>query len=385
MTAKPRIAVLGAGMGGLATAGMLHRMGADVKVYEQAPAFGRVGAGIQMSPNAVRVLRLLGLEDRIRRVAFQPQFWRNRRWDSGELQFEFELGEKAETQYGAPYLLMHRADLHEALLSAVPQNLVAHSKKLTGVDQSNGLITLEFEDGSKAEADILVAADGINSRVRQIFFPEQKPRFTGRVAYRTVFPAALLGDLVLDDNTKWWGEDRHIVIYYVNADRSEVYFTTSVPDAEWTKESWSATGDLGELRAAFTGFHDHVTRVLAACPQVHKWAIADRDPMPQWSNGRILLLGDSCHPMTPYMAQGAAQAMEDAVVLARCLEACGFEDIERAFAMHQATRHARTSKIQLTSHRNTWMRQSTDGSEIYGYDVDRVPLAGGPGPVRAAS
>ena len=374
MAAKPKIAILGAGMGGLASAAILNQMGADVCVYEQAPAFARVGAGIQMSPNAVRVLRTLGLEERIRRIAFQPQHWRNRRWDTGEMQFELELGAQAEEKYGAPYLLLHRADLHEALLSRVPENLIAHSKKLTDVEQKNGSIFLKFADGSNASADILIAADGINSRVRQIYFPAQQPRLSGRVAYRTVFPAALIQKPVLDDNTKWWGEDRHIVIYYVNSSRNEIYFTTSVPDADWTKESWSATGDLGELRSAFDGFHDDVTRVLAACPQVHKWAIADRDPMPEWSNGQTILLGDSCHPMTPYMAQGAAQSLEDAVVLARCLELYRFDDIKAAFSTYQETRHARTSKIQLTSHRNTWMRKNTDGGEVYNYDAETTPL-----------
>lgn len=361
-------------MGGLATAAMLHRFGADVQVYEQAPAFARVGAGIQMSPNAVRALRTLGLEQAVRQVAFQPRHWRNRTWDTGEIQFELELGAKAEEKYGAPYLLLHRADLHEALLSRVPQQLITLNKKLIDVAPSGSSVTLKFADGSSAVTDVLIAADGIHSRVRDIFFKAQQPRLTGRVAYRTVFPAALLGGLELDDNAKWWGADRHIVIYYVNPRRDEVYFTTSVPDPEWTKESWSATGDLGELRKSFAGFHDHVTRVLAACPQVHKWAIADRDSMPEWSSGRIVLLGDACHPMTPYMAQGAAQSIEDAVVLARCLQKFGFEDVERAFATYQATRHARTSTIQLTSHNNTWMRQQTDGGEVYGYNAETTPL-----------
>jgi 6-hydroxynicotinate 3-monooxygenase len=378
MTATSQIAVLGAGMGGLACAAMLRRLGADVRVYEQAPAFGRVGAGIQMSPNAVRVLRTFGLEQRIRNVAFQPRHWRNRRWDTGEVQFELELGAKAENQYGAPYLLLHRADLHEALLSCVPPELIVLDKHLTDAVQKDGRVTLTFSDGSTAEADALIAADGVNSRVRQLLFPDHKPRLTGRVAYRTVFPAALLGDLTLDDNAKWWGEDRHIVIYYVTAQRDEVYFTTSVPDAAWTQESWSATGDLGELRAAYAGFHDDVRRVLDACPKVHKWAIADRDPMPDWSRGRILLLGDACHPMTPYMAQGAAQAMEDAVVLARCLRSHDFRDIEAAFASYQATRQSRTSEIQLTSHKNTFMRQKTDASQIYAYDASTTALVATP-------
>jgi salicylate hydroxylase/6-hydroxynicotinate 3-monooxygenase len=376
MPAKPKIAVLGAGMGGLAMAALLHRAGVDVTVFEQAKAFARVGAGIQMSPNALRVLRALDLEDHIRRVAFQPRYWRNRTWDTGEMQYELPLGAAAEERHGAPYLLGHRADLHAALLSRVPPDLIALDKQLTDLKQDGNGVTLKFADRTSATADILIAADGLHSRVRQILFGPEQPRFTGNVAYRTVFPTSLLGGLELDDNCKWWGPDRHIVTYYVNPRRDELYFVTSVPDPEWKLDSWSAMGDLGELRAAFEGFHADVTRVLAACPRVHKWALADRDPMPRWSEGRVMLMGDACHPMTPTMAQGAAQALEDAMIMARCLAQFGCEDIAGAWRCFEATRRMRTAQIQLTSHRNVWMRRETDGGWLYDYDACTSPLEG---------
>jgi len=374
MAAKPEIAVLGAGMGGLAMAALLHRAGCNVTVYEQAKAFARVGAGIQMSPNAMRVLRALDLEQDIRGVAFQPRAWRNRGWDTGDMQFELPLGREAEQRHGAPYLLGHRGDLHAALLSRVPAGVIALDKRLTDLVQTGAGITLEFADGSSATTDILIATDGMHSREREILFGAGEPRFTGNVAYRAVFPASRLNGLVLDDNCKWWGPDRHIVIYYVNPRKDELYFVTSVPDPEWKLDSWSAMGDLGELRAAFTGFHPDVTRVLEACPAVHKWAIADRDPMPRWSEGRIVLMGDAAHPMTPTMAQGAAQALEDAMVMARCLARFGFEDVTGAFRMFEAHRRARTAQIQVTSHRNVWMRQPTDGGWLYDYDACSAPL-----------
>ena len=134
------------------------------------------------------------------------------------------------------------------------------------------------------------------------------------------FPAALLAGAKIDDCTKWWGPDRHIVIYYVTPQRDELYFVTSQPEPEWRNESWSAKGDLGQLRRAFEGFHPQVQAVLNACPDVHKWALYERDPLPAWCVGRVVLLGDACHPMLPYMAQGAANALEDAAVLARCIE-----------------------------------------------------------------
>ena len=374
MAAKPKIAVLGAGMGGLAMAALLHRAGADFTVYEQAKAFARVGAGIQMSPNALWVLRALDLEEHIRGVAFQPRSWRNRTWDTGEIQFELPLGAEAERRHGAPYLLGHRADLHATLLSRVPATSIALGKKLTELSQNASGITLRFADGSSAAADILIAADGLHSRVREILFGPEQPRFTGNVAYRAVFAASRLGGLTLDDNCKWWGPDRHIVIYYVTPRQEELYFVTSVPDPDWKLDSWSAMGDLRELRAAFEGFHPDVIRVIEACPNVHKWAIADRDPMPRWSVGRVALMGDAAHPMTPTMAQGAAQALEDAMVMARCLERFGFEDVAGAFRTFEAHRRARAAQIQLTSHRNTWMRGRTDGGWLYDYDACSAPL-----------
>jgi len=322
----------------------------------------------------MRVLRALDLEQHIRRVAFQPRSWRNRTWDTGEMQNELRLGSEAEQRHGAPYLLGHRGDLHAALLSRVPSGAIVLDKRLTDLNRSGAGVMLEFADGSSATADVLIATDGLHSRAREILFGAGELRFTGNVAYRAVFNTSRLNGLMLDDNCKWWGPDRHIVIYYVSPRRDALYFVTSVPDAEWKLDSWSAMGDLGELRAAFTGFHPDVTRVLDACPAVHKWAIADRDPMPRWSEGRVVLMGDAAHPMTPTMAQGAAQALEDAMVMARCLARFRFEDVTSAFRTFEAHRRPRTAQIQVTSHRNVWMRQATDGGWLYDYDACSAPL-----------
>src|SRR5262245_37188230 len=331
------LAIIGAGMGGLTLAAALHQRGFDVRVYEQAPAFVRLGAGIQMSPNAMRVLRGIGVEPRIRATAFQPRSWTNREWDTGAMKYELPLGADAEAKYGAPYMLMHRGDLHAALVSRVPAERIALGKKLVDLDWAGDGVVLRFGDGTTAHADAVIAADGIHSRVRELWLGAERPNFTGRVAYRTTFPAALLDGLEIDECCKWWGPDRHIVIYYVTAKRDEVYFVTSVPEPEFTVESWSATGNLGELRQHFTGFHEQVQRVVHACPAVHKWAIVDRDPLPRWGEGPMVLLGDAAHPMTQYMAQGAATAMEDAVVLSRCI-AADPHDIPAAFLRYAKAR-----------------------------------------------
>jgi len=373
----PSIAIIGAGMGGLTLAAVLHQRGFDVRVYEQAPAFVRLGAGIQMSPNAMRVLRGIGLEPGIRATAFQPRSWTNREWDTGALKYELRLGPDAEAKYGAPYMLMHRGDLHAALVSCVPAERILLGKKLADLDWAGDGVALRFADGTTARANAVIAADGIHSRVRELWLGAEQPNFTGRVAYRTTFPAALLGGMEIDECCKWWGPDRHIVIYYVTATRDEVYFVTSVPEPEFTVESWSATGDLDTLRAAFAGFHEQVRRVVAACPRVHKWAIVDRAPLPRWGEGPMVLLGDAAHPMTQYMAQGAATAMEDAVLLSRCIDAAP-DDIPSAFRRYEKVRRARTAQVQDTSQKNTWMREATDPGWVYGYDAWTASLDASP-------
>ena len=374
MTRKLSIAIVGAGMGGLAAASTLRQVGVDVQVYEQAQRFARIGAGIQMLPNSSRVLRGIGVEAKLRKTAFEPYSHLNRVWDTGETKRELPM---PESLYGAPFLCMHRADLHEALHSVLPPEIVHLNKKLVGLDQSDGQVTLSFADGTKAQADAVIGADGVHSLVRDIIIGPDAPIHKGRIAYRAIFDASLMSGEIAPSRTKWWGPDRHIVIYYTKADRSELYFVTSVPEpGDWiTKESWSAKGDIRELRAAYEGFHPEVQMVLNACPDCHKWAILEREPLATWSNGRVALLGDACHPMTPYMAQGAATSIEDAAVLARCLEAVQFDDVERAFRMYEATRKPRTSRIQAISSANTWMSGGNeDTSWLYGYDAFNVPL-----------
>ena len=374
-TNKLSIAIVGAGIGGLTAAATLRRIGTQVAVYEQAPRFERVGAGIQMMPNSMKVLRRLGVEERVRGKAFQPYSHLNREWNTGRILRELPM---PESLFGAPYLCLHRADLHEALASIVPEECIHLGKKLTGLEPQSSGVTLTFADGTRARADAVIGADGVHSVVREILIGPDAPLHKGRIAYRAVFSSALLnGKDIGSSRTKWWGPDRHIVIYYTNATRSELYFVTSVPEpAEWlTRESWSAKGDVRELRKAYEGFHADVRGVLEACPDCHKWAILEREPLARWSQGRVVLLGDACHPMTPYMAQGGATAVEDAAILARCIDEVSGEDLEGAFHRYEAHRKPRTSLIQAISSANTWMKGGDDDTSwLYGYDAWNVPL-----------
>jgi 6-hydroxynicotinate 3-monooxygenase len=263
------------------------------------------------------------------------------------------FGESAERRFGAPYLLAHRGDLHAALASAVPDEYVKLSHRLVGLDEANDGVRLAFANGAIAVADAVIGADGVHSVVRDILFGATPVNYTGRIAYRTTYPAALLGKQKIDDCTKWWGEDRHIVIYYVKPDRSEIYLVTSQPEPDFKIESWSAKGDVQELR----------------------WAIVDRASLARWADRNVTLLGDACHPMTPYMAQGAAMAMEDAAVLSRCLEGVERDGVPNAYRRFEASRNDRTARVQQTSRANTWLKEKTDTDWVYAYDAWTTPLA----------
>lgn len=374
MTKQASVAIIGAGMGGLTVAATLRQVGVEVTIYEQASRFGRIGAGIQMMPNSMKVLRNIGVEQIVRTKSFEPYSHLNRVADTGEVKRELPM---PESLFGAPYLCMHRAELHEALRTVVRSDVIKLGKKLTGLDHLGSRVSLSFADGSSETADAVIGADGVHSIVRDIIVGEDKPIHKGRIAYRAVFPSSLLDRDLGRSRTKWWGEDRHIVIYYTTRTKSEVYFVTSVPEsADWmTRESWSAKGDVRELRAAYEGFHPDVTATLGACPDCNKWAVLEREPLPKWSDGRVVLLGDAAHPMTPYMAQGAATSIEDAAVLARCIDATAGEDFEEAFRRYEEHRKPRTSLIQAISSANTWMQGGDlDTSWLYGYDAWTVPL-----------
>jgi 2-polyprenyl-6-methoxyphenol hydroxylase-like FAD-dependent oxidoreductase len=370
---KLSIAIVGAGIGGMTAAATLRRIGIDVRVYEQAPRFARIGAGIQMMPNSMKVLRRIGVEERVLDISFKPYSHLNREWDTGKVMRALPM---PESLFGAPYLCMHRADLH-ALAVVVPEEIIHLDKKLAGLEQGAGQVTLAFADGTRAHADAVIGADGVHSIVCDIIIGPDEPIHKGRIPYRAIFSSVLLNGMDIGPSrTTWWGIDRHIVIYTTST-RSELYFVTSVPEpAEWlTRKSWSAKGGVKELRKAYEGFHPDVRGVLEACPDCHKWAILEREPLPRWSDGHVVLLGDACHPMTPYLAQGGATAIEDAAILARCLEEVDSEEIEGAFRRYEAHRKPRASRIQAISNADTWMKGGDeDTSWLYGYDAWNVPL-----------
>ena len=379
-----RIAIVGAGLGGPAAAALLQAAGFDVQLYEQSASFSRIGAGIHLGPNLVRVLYRIGIGERLAAQGVNPSAWVSRQWDSGEVLLDYPLGQGAIARWGAPYLMVHRGDFHALLIEAVKPGTLHFGKRLADLDWTGKAVKLSFEDGSRAEADIVVGADGVRSRCREILVGLEKPRYTGQVAYRAIFPMSRLAGYEYNDYTKWWADDRIVLTYYITADRRDMYFVTSSPQADWPHPTSSVPADMDELRAAFAGFHPEVQRVFQACPAASKWAQYDSEPLTVWSRGRVVLLGDACHPMTPYMGQGAAMAIEDGAMLTRCLQAAP-GDPDQAIRLYEANRKERTTAVQSSSRTNTWFKTHADPDWVFGYDVFKAPMTQRAMPASSAS
>lgn len=377
-----RVLIVGGGIGGLTCALALSRAGHSVQLYEQAPAFGEIGAGIMLTPNATRVLRHFGLGASLDRGGMRPPASRYRRFDNAALMGDAPLAHVMESTYGAPWLHIHRSDLLDALLAAVRAQggvdlHVGH--RAAGCAQDGGSVTVQFGNNATAEGELLVACDGVRSTMRAGLIEQAEARFRGQVAWRALAPARGLPERVTDRaSVVWIGEDRHIVQYVLRGG-SLVNYVAIAAQQEWAEEGWNRSARLEEVQEEFAGWHEDVQCLLAATPAdaLYKWGLFDRDPLEQWVYGRIALLGDAAHPMLPFMAQGSAMAIEDAAILVRCLEA--FDDLEVALSRYQAVRRERTARVILQSRAQTNLYQRLTGDKkrqraastdwVYGFDA----------------
>jgi len=352
------VLIAGGGIGGLTTALCLAKRGCRVSVFEQASEFSEVGAGIQLSPNCSRVLHDLGLEEQLRTKAFLPEGSQFRHWRTGEVISESVLGETALKKYGMPYYHIHRGDLLKILVDATKNRseIELHVNASVGSFHEektarNGGVTIQVGD-THHEGDMLIGADGIRSVVRAGLWGEQNPRFTGNVAWRAMVPVSRLPKgLIRPMSTAWWGPRKHFVHYYVR--RGDfVNCVCVVEKAGWDVESWTEPGDYAELKSDFAGWHSDIHQLIdnADRDSLFKWALYDRPPMRHWGQGRVTLLGDACHPTLPFMAQGAAMAIEDAAVIAGCL--ASNDDTAASLQHYEALRRGRTASIQNGSRRN---------------------------------
>ena len=391
-----RIAIVGGGLGGLAAALFLRKAGLDATVYEQVPELREVGAGIVVSPNMVRPLRKIGLGEKLSAFAVRLEAaWEFRRWTDGRVLFVQPMGDECERLYGTHCYVAHRADLLALLQRALPQHPLRLDHRCIDVAQNEHEAELTFASAggrtTKVAADVVIGADGIHSLVSRAVARQIDARFSGLCAFRCLVPAEKAPEIALRPvQTLWLGPGRHFVHYPISAGRL-VNVVAIVPAGNWRNESWTADGEISDLSAQFEGWDHRVQQLIRSAASTKRWAMYDRDPLERWSEGRITLLGDAAHAMLPFFAQGAAQAIEDAVVLADCLQKADAGSIPQALQRYEAIRRPRASHVQLMSRGREVRNHLPDGPEqerrdrefasgdplrqsawLYGYDAERV-------------
>jgi len=358
-----KVAIAGGGIGGLTAALCLAQFGHEVLVVERAETLGEVGAGLQISPNAMKVFHELGLAQALLKSGFQPEAAEFRFGKSGQRIFTAPLGEWAERRWGAPYVHVHRADLVEILARALAQKAPRALRLGAGAarySQSHSSVALMLENGEAIECDVIIGADGIHSALRAQMLGPERPRFTGCVAWRAVAPVEALGaDAPPPTACVWAGEGAHCVTYRLRGG-ALANWVGVVERSGWTKESWTDEGSREDALKDFAGWHPAIQRIIECADIRLRWALFDRAPLPRWTEGRVALLGDSCHPMLPFMAQGAVMAIEDSWILARCL-ASGVT-APAALKSYEAARRPRTSKVQAASRANAHIFHARGGA-----------------------
>jgi len=372
------VGICGAGMGGLAAAIALRQAGHAVSVFERTPQFNRVGADINLTPNAVFALDKLGVGAYLRDSAARPTFRISRDGLTGEETSRLPMSAAAEEKYGAPQLTIHRADLLTAMQDQLPAGCIHLGRAVTGVTQQDVGATIQFADGSDDAFDLVIGADGIHSAVRAALWGEDSPVFTGIVSYRGVFPRERVNGMPdIDAFTKWWGDttDRQIVVFPLTQGK-EIFVFATTAQKDWSAEGWTLPGDITVLRDAYKDFHQQARALLEACDSVTASALFVREPMDQWARGAVTLLGDAAHPMVPFMAQGACMAIEDAVVLARALTGVRADAVQITDALrrYEVERKPRTAEIQRSSLANDWLKKGSNADWVYAYDAWSVPL-----------
>ncbi|MBI0538188.1 FAD-binding protein [Roseomonas sp. KE2513] len=349
-----RILIAGGGLGGLTAALALLQRGFDVQVLEQATELREVGAGVQISANGSRVLHALGVGEAVEREACEASGKEIRLWSSGQTWKLFDLGAESVARYGHPYYTVYRPDLHGALAEAVRRaspDAIRLDARVTSFSQDATCVTLHLADGSEAKGDALIGADGIHSRIRFGLFGEDRARFSGMLAWRGVIPmAALPSHMRRMVATNWIGPGRHVVHYPLHHGEL-MNFVGIVERSDWQVESWTERGTTEELAADFAGWHEDVQAMIRTIEVPYKWALMLRPPLERWTDGRVTLLGDACHPTLPMMAQGAVQAIEDGFVLGRALQMSP-ADIPAALLRYEEARRERTNRMVVASAEN---------------------------------
>ena len=341
-----KVLIAGAGLGGLAAALALLRMGCDVEVYEQATELREVGAGLQLSANGTRAFYALGVGEALKAHSCEALSKEIRIWNTGETWKLFDLGKISVERYGFPYFTVYRPDVLAVLADAVralKPDAIRLGQRCVGVTQDFSSVTLRLESGERIRGDALVGADGVHSRIRQALFGADRPQFTGIIAWRGIVPMDKLPPhMARMVGTNWVGPGGHVVHYPLREGRL-MNFVGALERSDWQVESWTARGTTAELAADFRGWHEDVHALIRNIPEPYKWALMVRPPMARWSVGRATLLGDACHSMVPFLAQGAVMAIEDGYLLARALTEIE-ADVPSRLARYERARLERTRR-----------------------------------------
>jgi salicylate hydroxylase len=337
-----RVLIAGAGIGGLTAALALLRKGCDVEVYEQAAELKEVGAGLQLSANGTRIFYALGVGDELKALSCEASGKEIRLWNTGETWKLFDLGKATAERYGFPYFTVYRPDLLNLLVAAIGRDRIHLGARCVGFEQDSAGVSLRLESGV-AKGDVLVGADGVHSQVRQGLFGADRPAFSGIIAWRGIVPMEKLpGHMARMVGSNWVGPGGHVVHYPLRAGKV-MNFVGALERSDWQVESWSARGTTAELAADFEGWHEDVHTLIRHIPVPYKWALMTRPPMDRWTAGRVTLLGDACHSMVPFLAQGAAMAIEDGYVLSRALTE-GDGELPSRLLSYESARRERTRR-----------------------------------------
>jgi 2-polyprenyl-6-methoxyphenol hydroxylase-like FAD-dependent oxidoreductase len=362
-----RIAIAGAGIGGLTAACCLLKAGHEVELLEQAPQLSEIGAGIQLSANAMHVLNDLGLGEAIASFSVRPRAYVFRLHDSGEIVGQFPLAEEHAALNGAPYNQLHRADLHQLLVARVKSlgpKAIRLNCRVDGFEESENGVQVKLSDGSRVEADILIGADGVKSAIRAQIAGANAASYTGDAAWRLVVPAARLPANFMDPvMSVWMGPGRHAVCYYLRGG-SLLNFVGLVETDEVSEESWTAKYPWERLKADFQGWHSDIQEIIDRADRnsCYRWSLFYRPPIEKWSTRRVTMLGDAVHATLPYLAQGAAMAIEDGAVLTRALDLA--DDTADALQLYERNRIARTSRIVTGSGANRTLFHMDDQAKL---------------------
>lgn len=354
MSEHPTILIAGAGLGGLTFALACLKHGLRVEIFEQAPALGEIGAGVQISPSGMRVLSALGLQERIMADCYNPVGREMIVWNTGYRTARPTHSEDVIARYGFPHVTMHRADLHAILVDALKDNpdaTVHLNAKVCGFEQQDSSVTLHLADGRQFIGDALIGADGLHSAVRRQHIGASKPQFTGGISWRGIIPMDRLPEEVRSKYAQnWVGTNGHFVVYPIR--RGELINIVGHKQRDdWQVESWTTLGTTEEISTDFAGWHAHIQTLIRAIEKPYKWALFLHPTLQSWSKGRVTLLGDACHPTLPYLASGANMAIEDGYVLARCLRHFNGM-IEPALKRYEEMRIPRTTDIVNASAAN---------------------------------